>query len=530
MSQARLKRLLWAATGVGIVVRLLLPWFDLSFLIEYLVSDDAFYYFTIARNAVNGRGITFDGVTPTNGFHPLWLICLLPVYRVAGGDADLALRLSLSLGALFSVGAVLLLGTAVSGWMRNPLAGWLASALFALNPYAVVEGVNGLETSLALLMLSIVLTLLSRRLPGAPVLSRGRNADWLLLGVASGMLMWARSDMVFVLAGLYAYLLWSRRVRFWSLVGAGSLVSAMIAPWLAWSWVTVGTPVQSSAVAIPWLTRTRMHDAIAGGLMTQSQVVERVCQHFVQTTGYLMFNYAGIGLLAGLMTLAVRAVQMARGTRPGRFVYAKSLVSIVSTSPAWLWWGGAGALLMLLLSEFVRFSLREWYIAPFSLWGAVFGAGLLAKWVAAFRARRSFIVVCVVLGLVAVGQAWRDFGRRGRYWFQADQLAAARWIAVNTPEDDVVGSWTAGIYGYFSQRCVVNLDGVVNWDAIYAYQARDLYGYMLEQRIRWLVDFDEFVTDFTRFYGVEPEAFLTPVQAFEDAQAPFGRLVVYAVE
>lgn len=527
MSQTRLKRLLWAVIGVGIVARLLLPWFDLVFLIEHLVSDDAFYYFTIARNVVNGHGVTFDGVTPTNGFHPLWLICLLPVYWVTGSDVELALRLSLTLGALFSASTVLLLGVAVTRWMRNPLAGWLASALFALNPYAIMEGVNGLETSLALLALSVVLILLARWQAGGSAPARKRSADWLLLGVASGVLVWARSDMVFVLAGLYACLLWSRRACFWSLAGAGSLVGVMVALWLAWSWVTVDTLVQSSAVAIPWLIRTRMEDAIVGGWMTQSQVIGRVWQHFIQTTGYRMFNYAGIGLLAGLMTLVVRAVQTVRGTRLSRSAYVRNFGSAL---PVWLWWGGAGTLLMLLLCEFVRFSLREWYIAPLSLWGAVFGAGLLAKWATDFQARRSFVVVCAVLGLVAGGQAWRDFGRRGRYWFQADQLTAARWIAANTPEDDVVGAWTAGIYGYFSQRRVVNLDGVVNWDAVRAYQARDLYGYMREQRIRWLVDFDEFVADFTHFYGADSETFLVPVQTFEDAQATFGQLVVYVVE
>ncbi|MDY7080305.1 MAG: hypothetical protein SXV54_25765 [Chloroflexota bacterium] len=516
--QARLKRVLWVAIAMGIVARLLLPWLSLSFLLEYVVSDDAFYYFTIARNVVHGLGVTFDGLTPTNGFHPLWLICLLPIYAVAGGDAELALRLSLALGSLFSVGAVLLLGLAVARWMRNPMAGRLASALFALNLYAVIEGVNGLETSLALLLLSIVLLLLARWQEG------GAAHGSLWLGVASGALVWARSDMALVLVGLYAYLLLSRRARFWSLAGATSVAGLMIVLWLAWSWVAVGTPVQSSGVAIPWITRARMEDAITGGWMTPAMVTGRVWQHFVQTTLYQMLNYAGVGLVAGLIVLLVR-VREAR-------LSPKDMVYMVAGLPGWLWWGGAGTLVMLLLSEFVRFSLREWYIAPLSLWCSVFGAGLLAGWAAAprMRTRRSFVVACVVLGLLAGGQVWRDLGQHGRYWFQLDQLAAARWIATNTPEDDVVGSWTAGIYGYFARRRVVNLDGVVNWDAVHAYQARDLYGYMRGQHIRWLVDFDQFVEDFTNFYGADPASFLTPAHVFEGARAPFGRLVVYEVE
>jgi hypothetical protein len=140
------------------------------------------------------------------------------------------------------------------------------------------------------------------------------------------------------------------------------------------------------------------------------------------------------------------------------------------------------------------------------------------------------VIVCVVLVLLAVGQSWRDLRNPGRYWFQLDQLAAARWLAANTAPDDVVGSWTAGIYGYYAERRVVNLDGVVNWDAIAAYRARELYAYMREQEIAWVADFDEFVIDFVRFYGADPADFMVPVTRFEAAQAPFGGLVVYAVE
>jgi hypothetical protein len=528
MFETGFRRVVWILAGVGIAVRLLLPWLPLAFLIEYVVSDDAFYYFTIARNAMQGLGATFDGATPTNGFHPLWLVCLLPIYGTVGDNAELALRLSLTLGALFGGGGILLLGVAVAGWTQDWTAGSLASALFALNPHAIIEGVNGLETSLALLMLSTVLVVLTYWQINEIHCPFRRLASHrsVLLGVTSGALVWARSDMVLVLMGLYAYLLLSRRATVWSLAGAGSVAGVMVALWLAWSWMTVGTPVQSSAVAIPWITRARMVDTIASGHMTQGQVAGRMWQHFAQTTLYHMVNYSGVGLLAGLVGLIDGMVS--RVQRTG--VLGRRLVTVLSTIPGWLWWGAAGTLGMLLLSEFWRFSLREWYIAPLSLWAAVGGAGLLARWASVRRKQRLLVIMCVVLGFVIGGQIWRDLNRKGRYWFQWDQLIAADWIAARTSEDDVVGSWTAGIYGYFARRSVVNLDGVVNWDAIHAYQARSLYSYMRDRHIRWLVDFDEFVSDFTGFYGADPASFLTPVQVFEDARAPFGRLVVYEVE
>lgn len=39
-------------------------------------QDDFYYYLKPAKNFVNGRGVTFDGTTRTNGFHPLYFLLL----------------------------------------------------------------------------------------------------------------------------------------------------------------------------------------------------------------------------------------------------------------------------------------------------------------------------------------------------------------------------------------------------------------------------------------------------------------------
>jgi hypothetical protein len=51
-----------------------------------LTNDDAYYYFQIARNAAHGRGISFDGLAPTNGFHPLYFAVLVFLGHLRTGD------------------------------------------------------------------------------------------------------------------------------------------------------------------------------------------------------------------------------------------------------------------------------------------------------------------------------------------------------------------------------------------------------------------------------------------------------------
>ncbi len=70
-------RWLLAASGVVVAGWLvaLVVWPDAPFALTF---DDAYYYLGIARNIADGHGSTFDGLNPTNGYHPLWLaICVL---------------------------------------------------------------------------------------------------------------------------------------------------------------------------------------------------------------------------------------------------------------------------------------------------------------------------------------------------------------------------------------------------------------------------------------------------------------------
>lgn len=44
-------------------------------------QDDLYYYLVVARNLAHGVGSTFDGATPTNGYHPLYLLLLWTVAK-----------------------------------------------------------------------------------------------------------------------------------------------------------------------------------------------------------------------------------------------------------------------------------------------------------------------------------------------------------------------------------------------------------------------------------------------------------------
>ena len=133
---------------------------------------------------------------------------------------------------------------------------------------------------------------------------------------------------------------------------------------------------------------------------------------------------------------------------------------------------------------------------------------------------RKWVIACVLLltlGLFYVG--WSKH-LRNVLVHQRDSVAAAEWINTNLPKDAVVGTFNSGVETYFSERRIVNLDGLVNNKALQALRARDLMAYVKNERIEYLIDWEVyFAYRFKSFWGV-PDVFkdLTLVQTLGESE------------
>lgn len=114
---------------------------DLAFAPRYrpfgYLAADAFYYLNIARNWVESGIPSYDGVRITNGFHPLWQICVALLYAALRLfrlelHAPLAVVL-VSLGCV--VAAVSLLGRA---WIRSDRSLPVAFATIPIGIYPLL--------------------------------------------------------------------------------------------------------------------------------------------------------------------------------------------------------------------------------------------------------------------------------------------------------------------------------------------------------------------------------------------------------
>jgi hypothetical protein len=75
------------------------------------------------------------------------------------------------------------------------------------------------------------------------------------------------------------------------------------------------------------------------------------------------------------------------------------------------------------------------------------------------------------------------------YHYSPIMYDAAIWMRTNLPRDAKVGIWNARVISYFSQRTVINLDGVINGTELYEYQRRSaIYEYITDHNIQYIGD------------------------------------------
>ena len=168
---------------------------------RWFTRDDAYYYFKVAQNISEGHGSTFDGINPTNGYHPLWMLVCIPIFALARFDLILPLRvLLLVMGGLSAATAVLFYR--LIGRVFTPAIGALAALYWAFN-YNILGRVyqQGLETGIAVFfVLLLVYKLFEFEIAWRK--NQVSNQQLFLLGFIALLAVLSRLDLIF-LAGVF---------------------------------------------------------------------------------------------------------------------------------------------------------------------------------------------------------------------------------------------------------------------------------------------------------------------------------------
>lgn len=494
---------LWIAIGAVMLATISLTMRENARLANNPLTEDAYYALTVARNIAQGRSVTIDGTTLTNGFQPLFTFLCVPIYALFGKDDYLPLRLVLLLEWCFYVGTAWLVARIVTdlippGRSEDKVFVFrLTFLLYLGSMFVVVEHFNGLETGCVLFFYG-----LTWRVYEKSDLSEIR--DLVKLGVLLGFTVLARIDAAFFVAVLALFQLVGgpstairdKLTRFAVLSIVPLLVSL---PWWLYNLIWFGTLMPTSGQALtlwdPSLSRA------GAGLLAVSQcsIPAVYVGRFELINGTIRLDMLR-GLILGAALVGAISYLRCAGREwsllgTGRLQLKQTInfsgCFLAFNATLVLWYVGSSAA--------AHFYVR--YFAPLmvlSTW--ILGSCLAAVQVT--KSRRFARIVgpaslVFIFPVILMTSMWHTgWGSLGNPMYTQQIPLVLRLV----PETDYVAAGQSGTLGYFRSK-VVNLDGKVNSEALrYQDHMRD---YLAERKIRWFCDRLSIVH---QYLGPNPEA------------------------
>lgn len=484
-----------AVIAAGIALRVILVSQDFGFILTNFVPDDAFYYFKIAQNVLSGNGSTFDGMNFTNGYHPLWLVLLLPIFGAfsAGGTFDVApIYAALSLAVAIDILTLVVLARIASRYAGNAWARAAALAAWSLNPFVVYEILNGLETSVSLFLISLFFLLAVSWRDRLSVRSLA------VLGVVGGLMVLARLDNVFYILAFLAWALVAESGLRLKKVAVFCVTVALVAsPWFVWNFAQSGMLFTSASVTATVVNHGLIVQDHGPGFPQKVKAAVYTTyfamQDVLEKTGMPEIFLVAMGMGLALI-LARRAKFEPKNVSIEAFLFAGFALNFIANAS-------------------IRWTYRNWYFIAFNIFAVAFLAWLLEK-----HSERMRAPLCAALMLIFVSSFYIGWTRHleSRESAQAEMLAATRWMNENLPEGSKIGVFNAGVQAYFSKHAVVNLDGLVNNEASSAMIEKRLWDYVRSEDIDYISDFDIYLNyRYRSFFGEDPYKHLEKINTIK---------------
>jgi hypothetical protein len=207
-------------------------------------QDDASYYFVIAENLLRSGRSTFDGITTTNGYHPLWFLLNVVFVGLSGLQRQTYVTALVILCGSLAVVHAALLRYLMSLLVRSSLIADLIVLFVVLR--CLKLSFCGMECAIAMPLVAgcAVLTL---RLC---LLRQSTPAQMAALGLLVALTALARLDAIMFGLGCAGLVLCVRPYDGRALVSRSAVFVVGLSPFLAylsWNWVSQGAFITTSA-------------------------------------------------------------------------------------------------------------------------------------------------------------------------------------------------------------------------------------------------------------------------------------------
>ncbi|GEM_PF-1497910 len=478
-----------------------LAWQPAEVLLTKVLVDDSFYYFKTASNLVKGFGPTFDGEHLTNGYHPLWMGINMLVYRFWGYDKLLPIHILLTVGAVLFLLNNLILFEILFSFTANSFLSSLLVLAYALNPWNLSFYLGGLETPLALFLFLVFFRLALK------TFSKHSERDFLWLGMVGGLMILSRLDYGVYFAFVSGFFAW--KTKDWKKTSVLVLPAVFLAaPWFLYNYFYFGSFIPASGLAYTlinhrlWFYKPR----------TLTYILIWCLHNFLGTVSFtfntinLPVYYAAKNLLksffwmAGLCLTPTLIVLYFYKKRKEEFLnFCKELFSLKEWSALLVFF--FGYFLLVIAHGAVRWSGRPWYFATFPILAMIFIAIILSRPYLYFYRENLLIALFILLGVLNLSNFKSILSENDG---QLEMYQTSLWMRDNLPPDARVAAFNSGIHGYFSDRFVMDSDGLINNSAYEAMKNNRLWDLFKEAKIGYIADYDITLTyRFKSFLGID---------------------------
>ncbi len=451
-----------------------------------LPFDDSYISLLFARNLAHHGFLTFDGESASGGATSLLHVAILALPIKLGADP---VRASIGLGMGLQVGLVLAAYWLAWVVFRDRLTAALSAASISVIGYLVLDALNGMETTLFLLLSTAA---------AAALFAAKEERGVLAAAVLGALAVLSRPEGVLLVAamGLYHAVDPNRREALASLAGVRRLAliggpSALALAGLAlFYWATTDAPTPGAATAkllffrefeAPLRIKFDMTLAGIGNFIAPVLPWLAMAAFAVRRRETLLFAFFWVGFSVLYFVLFPGGI--------GHYWYRYQHVFL----PAIAVFGSAGAVSLV---RDHRFGGRDVVSA------AVVGVVLLGAVVFQYNSFRNHYADDVTVN-------------EGR------QVGMARYLESVVPPGGTIATHDIGAIGYYAHREVIDLVGLVNPDAVDYHDGRRLREYVDRVKPDYIVVFPSWEDRYLRLGLREDPARYEEVRVFDGGVEPF---------
>lgn len=484
----------------------------------YTFVDDAYYYLGFANNLATYGQPTFDGLILTNGVQPLWAIMLSMVAVFTEGKLAL-MQASLFLSIVLVSLSYVFMFRLLQRFFETQVL--YLTLLFYLSLIAAPSiFLTGMESSIILFTFTFALWAVLRIQSFNLIMN-------LTAGCILSLVFLARLDLLMMTPTFALLLIWSNgalKDRDWNKMVQSVVTLAIPCVIVLIIYIVFNLTVFDVPLPISGMVKSTLYgeslEAVGGRYSMQHllQVLHLLPPLIGAATNFYfttMLTPSPIITLVNRIIVLLGVLIIVFAIYRRRYVVIRSLkhasnkFKIENIVPYLI-------ILNILFHESIQLfttgfgnvsSLTWYHVHVYIL--LTFLLGFILSWLSKILSSRIIngIKIWALLSLVVgIGFWLSTFNAPPQIQRYDRAYTAVEWVNENVPEDAIIGSFNAGVLGYFTEQTVINLDGLMNNTEVLEILAHDdlFLDYARKHNITWFMDYqvnasDSLGTVFRRF-------------------------------